>query len=197
MMDVSEVRPFLGPTLFIAAAFDAFSRAPLAVQTFAHKPCALEMAVLLKRAAGAFTKPKYLMTDCGGEFIGGAFKAATAYFGTKHRFALKENLYATARLERFWRTLKESARLYRLGLPMTRSDLERRLEIALAYYVAFRPHEGLNGMTPLEALLGLEPGHVRAVEPPRGAPGQRAAPAPFALAFLDDDRRFPILTRVA
>jgi len=70
MMDVTEVQAFLGGSHFVAAVFDAFSRMPLAVQTFERQPGASAMARLLKAAAKAFTRPKYLITDLGGEFRG-------------------------------------------------------------------------------------------------------------------------------
>ncbi len=155
MMDVTEVRSFLGLRVFhVAAVFDAFSRTPLALQVSEAKPGAARMARLLAATAGAFGAPKYLITDLGGEFRGQAFARAVRRFGTRQRFASASNIHATARLERFWRTLKDSARL-RLHRPLTIQDLERRLEIALAHYVLFRPHQGLQGATPAEVLLGL------------------------------------------
>ena len=94
--------------------------------------------------------------------------------------------------------LKENAGLYRFGLPLTAGDLELRLRVALLHYVCFRPHEGLQGATPLEAFLGLEPACLRAVEPPRGRLGDRPAEAPFRIDYLDPPiHRFPILNRVA
>ncbi|MFN8091784.1 MAG: hypothetical protein U0599_06080 [Vicinamibacteria bacterium] len=47
--------------------------------------------------------------------------------GAVQRFAARESIKATARLERFWMTLKEAAGLYRLHLPLTAPDLELRL----------------------------------------------------------------------
>jgi hypothetical protein len=41
-----------------------------------------------------------------------------------------------------------------LGLPLDRDDLEQRLEVALLFYLCFRPHEGLKGATPAEAFVG-------------------------------------------
>jgi hypothetical protein len=52
-----------------------------------------------------------------------------------------EDLFATARLERFWRTLKHTASL-RLQPPLTICDLERRLEVTLTHYLCFRAHQG-------------------------------------------------------
>lgn len=74
MMDVSQFRQFLGPDLYLAAVFDASSRAPLVIQTSQTKPAATDMARLLRAAGRAFAKPKYVITDKGGEFIGPAGK---------------------------------------------------------------------------------------------------------------------------
>jgi len=142
--------------------------------------------------------PRYVITDLGGEFTGKGFARAVKRLGAVQRFASADTLYATARLERFWRTLKQAARLRLLGLPLTVEDLERRLERALAYYLVFRPHEGLGGAVPAEAFLGLEGSHDAAVEPPRGRSGERGAVVPpFTVAHLDDARLFPILTAAA
>jgi transposase InsO family protein len=154
------------------------------------------MKALLRTAVRAFAKPKYLITDKGGQFVEGAFRNAVRRLGAKHRFASTDSILATARLERFWRSLKELARLD--SLPLTREDLERRLELTLVYYLCFRPHEGLQGATPAEAFLATIPSHQAAVEPPRGRPGEGPTRAPFVIEYLDPDkRRFPVLERAA
>jgi hypothetical protein len=52
-----------------------------------------------------------MITDRGGEFTGQFFSKAVGRLGIVQRFASTENVFATARLERFWRTLKDAARL--------------------------------------------------------------------------------------
>lgn len=194
MMDISEVKQLLGRPLHLAAVFDAFSRVTLALQVFHVRPSAADMVRLWRRAARAFGAPRHVITDLGGEFIAGAFRKAARRVGTQQRFASKDSLKATARLERFWRTLKEDAGLYRLQLPLTREDLEARLELALFHYLCFRPHEGLQGAVPAEALLRLEPEHLGAVGPPRGRHGEGPSNAPFRIDHLDPSSgRFPIL----
>lgn len=74
MMDVSQVRQFLGRGLYMAAVFDAFSRMPLAVQVLEAKHGAKDMAQLLRRATRAFGVSRYVITDKGGEFVGGVFR---------------------------------------------------------------------------------------------------------------------------
>jgi transposase InsO family protein len=198
MMDISHVKQFLGPDLYMAAIYDAFSRAPLALEVFQARPAAKDMVRLLRSVARAFGHPKYLITDQGGEFTAVAFRQAVKRLGAVQRFASKDNLYATARLERFWRSVKESAGLYRLQLPLTLDDAEQRLALALFHYVCFRPHEGLGGATPAEAFLGIAPACHSAVEPPRARPREGPIAVPFHIEHLDPaNRRFPILKAAA
>jgi transposase InsO family protein len=198
MMDISEVKQFLGPTLHLATVFDAFSRVPLVLQVFDQTPTGRDMKALLRTSARAFAKPRYVITDKGGQFVEGAFRKAVRHLGAQHRFASTDSILATARLERFWRTLKEMARLDGLPLPLTREDLERGLDLPLVYYLCFRPHEGLQGATHAEAFSGATPAHQAAVEPPRARPGEGPAQAPFVIEYLDPDtRRFPVLKRAA
>lgn len=198
MMDISHIKQFLGPDLYMAAVYDALSRAPLALEVFQVRPDARRMVRLLGSAARAFGHPKYLITDQGGEFTAIVFRQAVKRLGAVQRFASKDNLYATARLERFWRSIKESAGLYLFQLPLTPGDLEQRLAVALFHYVCFRPHEGLGGATPAEAFLGIAPACHNAVEPPRGRSGEGPVAVPFRIEHLDSgNRRFPILKPAA
>jgi hypothetical protein len=98
-MDVSQVKCFLGPNLYLAAVFDAHSRVPLMLQVFQTMPGTREMAALFRRAARTFARPKYLITDLRGEFTGGAFMKTVKRLGTAQRFASAESIKGTARLE--------------------------------------------------------------------------------------------------
>jgi transposase InsO family protein len=127
MMDVTIVKALFGLLEFhVAGVFDAFSRVPLALQVLDHKPRASEMARLFRKATRPFGVPKYLITDLGKECTARLFRKVVARSGARQRFASKDNLYATARLERFWRSLKDDGYL-RLDSPATREDLERSL----------------------------------------------------------------------
>jgi len=196
MMDVTLVQTFLNGQcreVHLAGVFDAFSRAPLVLQTFETKPGASTMARLLRTAVKVFGKAKYLITDQGGEFKGKVFRKTAARLGIIQRFGTKDRIFATARLERFWRTLKETARL-RLQPPLTADDLERRLETTLTHYLCLRPHQALHGATPAEVFFGKEPACRMAGSPPRGRPGEGTAEPPFMIDFLDPDKRaFPLL----
>lgn len=195
MLDVTVVKSFLGNEEFhVAGVYDAHSRVPLSIEAFDRKPGAKDMALLLRRTARAFVPPRYVITDLGGEFTGAAFSKAVKRLGAIQRFASADSIRATARLERFWKTLKESAGLYGAALPLTIEDLEQRLELAFFHYVCLRPHEGLKGATPAEAFLGLEAACLKAVEPPRGGPGERNTEPPFVIEHLDPrSHSFPSL----
>jgi transposase InsO family protein len=196
-MDVTQIQAFLGGTLYLASVFDAFSRVPLVLQTYHAKPSASAMARLLKSAAKAFGKAKYLITDQGGEFTGSIFRKTAGRLGIRHRFGTKDMIFATARLERFWRTPKDTASLKTLQ-PLTIDDLERRLETTLTYYLCLRPHQGLEGATPAEAFLGIEAVSQKAVSPPRARSGERPQETPFTIGVLyPDGRAFPILKKTA
>lgn len=196
MADCSEVRAFLGGTFHMAAIFDAFSRVPLLIGTFEHRPDSADMKALFLKAAARFGKPRYLITDLGPEFKG-AFRHALQRAAVVQRFRRKGYVAGTARLESFWRTLKNIADL-RLPLFLTLEDLERRLAPALAHYTYFRPHRGLHGATPAEAFLGLVPACKKARRAPRGRPGEGTLEVPFRVAFLDDhEKRFPVLLPAA
>ncbi len=193
MMDVTVVQTFLGAELHLAGVFDACSRVPLALQVFDKKPGAAAMARLLKAATKAFAAPRYVITDQGREFVGKVFRKTAATRGLIQRYGSTDTLFATSRLERFWRTLKDITRV-RLDRPLTASDLESRLETALTHYLCFRPHQGLGGATPAEAFLGVEAECAASAPVPRALPGEGPPQAPFVIEYLDPQRnRFPFL----
>jgi len=181
-MDVTEFKTLFGArTLYFAAVFDAFSRLPLAGMTFAAKPGASAMARLFRSAVAVFGPPKYLITDLGGEFIAGVFKRTVARLGTKQRFAAVDDIRATARLERFWRTLKQIA-CVRLLPPLDLADLEQRLRHALAYYAIHRPQVRLLNRTPMQAFIGALATPLRSL--PRGRRGEPSSPPPLRIGFV-------------
>jgi transposase InsO family protein len=194
MLDVSEVRQLLGGTLYMAAVFDAFSRVPLAVATLDRKPRGSDMAALLKRAAVAFQAPRYVITDLGPEFVARSFTRTARRLGAQVRYASAHNIHATACLERFWLTLKQTARFNLLYAPIDRAEMEARLARVLSFYVCSRPHEGLGGATPAEAFLELVPAHEFARQPPRGRPGEGPPRLPLQVEHLDPDGTLPVLT---
>ncbi|MGH9461553.1 MAG: hypothetical protein ACRD1X_10080 [Vicinamibacteria bacterium] len=99
-------------------------------------------------------------------------------------------------IERLWRTLKDGLRL-RTFMPLTKRELQRRLELGLYHYTYLRPHQGLGGGTPAETYFGREPVHLAAVHPPRARPREGPNDLPFEIAYLDPDQMLPVLIRKA
>jgi hypothetical protein len=151
------------------------------------------MASLFSVAVDRFQKPKYVITDLGSEFKG-AFKRTVKGFGCQLRRASSESIHATARLERFWRTLKQLIR-YRISFPADTHELEARLGPALAFYLQ-KPHKGLDGRAPIDAFRDLWAKSIKAVPAPRGLRGAGSTEnLPIRISFLDPQhQRFPILT---
>jgi hypothetical protein len=192
MLDLSPFHT-LGDSgdLWLGGVFDAHSRTPLVLQTYAGKPAAHAMAALFKVAVARFHKPKFVITDLGSEFKG-AFKRTVKRFGCALRRASKENLHATARLERFWRTLKQLIG-YRISFPSDIHDLDARLAPALALYLQ-KPHKGLRGQAPIDAFKGICARAINAIPAPRGVRGLGPTTSPLRVIFFDPRRqRFPFL----
>ena len=139
------------------------------------------MARLFRRAVAAFGPPRYLVTDLGGEFIASVFKRTADRLGTKRRYAAADNIRATARLERFWKSLKQIAQI-RLIPPLDLHDLELRLSHALAYYSLHRPHSSLANRTPTQAFMGVDPRPLLPL--PRGRKREPSASPPLRIGFV-------------
>jgi hypothetical protein len=176
--------------LWLGGVFDAHTRTPLVLQTYKAKPGAAAMASLFKVAVARFHKPKYVITDLGSEFKG-AFKRTVKRFGCSLRRASKENLHATSRLERFWRTLKQLIG-YRISFPADIHDLDSRLAPALAFHLQ-KPHRGLDGQAPIDAFRGIV-ARATAVPAPRGRRGEGPTDFPLHVRFFDPvHQRHPFL----
>jgi len=201
MMDSTFFKTFFNERdLAAATVLDGHSRTPLAVTTFEGKPSGSLMVNLLERAVRAFGRPKHVITDRGPEFISEVFQNTCSALGIKTRFASKENIHATARLERFWRTLKDIARLRAPNRPASLYELEQRLAVFLTHYVFFRPHRGpgMDGATPAEVFDGREPAVKRTKSPPRGRPGEGPVDLGLEIRLLPSaTRNYPFLVPVA
>ncbi len=197
-LDLTPIKRFIGDGSFsLAAVFDNFSRMPLVWRLFALPANAQDMCALVDTACAHYGKPRHLIVDKGGEFRADDFKERVDAWRFSLRFCSAENHRANARIERFWRSLKELLRLGPLSTPLTPAQVERDVQLAMTYYAYFRPHQSLGGATPAEIYFGLEPAYLRAVKPPRGRLGEPRAQAPVRVDFLEGDHRFPILKKVA
>ena len=197
MADITTI-----PSLFrlfsfkLVVVLDVFSRIPLAAKVFWKDPSARQMGRLIQHAARRFGPPRHFVSDKGSQFTAKRFQKTLRRLGTRQRFGAVGKYGSIAIIERLWRTLKDGLRL-RSFKPLTKRELERRLELGLYYYTYLRPHQGLGGATPAEIHFGRQPAHLAAVPPPRARPREGPVHSPFEIAFLDPDRLLPVLIRKA
>jgi len=197
MADITTI-----PSLFrlfsfkLVVVLDVFSRMPLAAKVFWKEPSARQMCRLFQRAALRFGPPRHFVSDKGRQFTAQRFRKTLLWLDTRQRFGAIGRYGSIAIIERLWRTLKDGLRL-RSFKPLTKRELERRLELGLYYYTYLRPHQGLGGATPAEIHFGRQPAHLAAVYPPRARPRQGPVHSPFEIAYLDPDRMLPVLIRKA
>ena len=180
----------------LVVVLDVFSRMPLAARVFWKEPSARKMAKLVLGAAAHFGPPRHFVSDKGRQFTANRFQKKLQRLGTQQRFGAVGKYGSIAIIERLWRTLKDGLRL-RPFKPLTKRELERRVELCLHYYAHLRPHQGLDGATPAEIYFGREPVQLAAVYPPRARPREGPADSPFEIAYLDREKMLPVLIRKA
>jgi hypothetical protein len=169
----------------------------LPARVFLREPSGPDMSRLLKRAARRLGPPRHSVSDRGTQFTSRVFRRMAARLGIRHRYGAIGRTGSIALIERFFRTLKALGG-FRDRPSLLLSDLERRLAVALDYYIRQRPHQGLGGAVPGERLRGLRPSHLESIPPPRGRPGERVSDVPmFEIRYADPEQRLPYLVRRA
>jgi len=197
MADLTEILSLFALFSFkLAVVYDVFSRMPLAATLFPGEPGAAAIAALFSQAAARFGSPRHFVSDQGSQFTASIFRQLLAQFAVSHRFGAVGKTGSIALIERFWRTLKDKLAL-RTFKPLLLADLSKRLELGLYYYACHRPHQALGGATPAEIYFGKTPAHLSALPAPRGRPEEDTGKLPIRIAFLDPERRLPILIRKA
>jgi len=151
LIDLTDLHGFSRlRTWKVAAVLDAHARLPIAAQEFTHEPTAADCARLVRVAVGRVGRPRSLVSDRGTQFTARRFGSTLKRLRIRHRCGSVGQPSATALLERFWRPLKALTRV-KTHPPLTHGDLAARLDLALRYYNAYRPHASLGGATPLQA----------------------------------------------
>ncbi len=197
MIDITEIPGVLRLFSFeLAVVIDAFSRAPLAASVFLREPSGRQTARLLRRVARIHSPPRHLVTDQGAQFTSGLFRRTVSRLRVRHRYGAIGRTGSIAIIERFFRTLKTTGRI-NVGRLLLRVDLERRLALVFAYYLWWRPHQGLGGATPGEAYLGRTRPPPSVAHLPRGRPGEAVGFTPtIEVRHLDHERTLPYLVPV-
>ena len=156
---------------WLACAVDHYSRRVMGFAVFSKEPSSIDIRRCLGRAIGRASKgrkaaPKYIVSDKGRQFDCQAFRAWCSGRGIQPRYAATGQRGATAVVERFIRSMKEEW-LRRGGVPLGRDAMQRHVSLYLAWFLEFRPHQGLDGQTPKEVYEGLGPANRKVRWEPR------------------------------
>ena len=182
-LDFTTVKAFMGlVTVTIGAIVDAFSRRVIAIEAWSSAPDAHDAILLVRRAIDVAGEPRYVVTDRGTQFTARLFGRFLSCTKIRRRFGAVRHPQSVARIERFWRSLKDewTDPLFALR-PL--ATIRRQLAVYARWFNDVRVHAGLGGRTP-SAVFAVKPPR----RPRRLVPGRRYA---LCVIYLDKFRKLP------
>ena len=158
-----------GPTLHLAGVrtpirihgmLDDCSRYIVALEAHASE-CEEDMLHVLTRALRLHGKPDVLFLDNGSTYRGEVLQTACSRLGISLVHAKPYDPEARGKMERFWRTLRQSC-LDHLGHVGSLEDINQRLAVFLERHYHLASHAGLMGRAPISVYTPTErqPNHV-------------------------------------
>lgn len=151
-VDLTAVTDQAGAAHLVLAIVDYGSRRCLGLEPVADKRSFTLLRCLLK-AVHAYGKPKSIKTDNEAVFTSRLFKVGLTLFNIKHQLSDVASPWQNGRVERFIGTFKE--RISGLAV-LNQAQLTACLPEFVFWYNAIRPHQHLDGKTPLEAWHGVD-----------------------------------------
>jgi transposase InsO family protein len=130
---------------------DHGSRRILRLQVLARK-CTWTLLGHVCLAIAEFGKPQALRTDNEGMFTSRLWQRAMMWAGIRRQRITPHCPWQNGRIERLFGTLK--AQLRGMVMP-TRTAAQIALDDFAGFYNHARPHQGLSGLTPMEAWHGV------------------------------------------
>jgi putative transposase len=133
------------------AILDHGSRRVLRLRVLARKH-AWALLSHVCQAIGEFGMPAAIRTDNEGMFASRVWRLAFSCFGIRHQRIRPHCPWENGRVERLFGTLKPLLR--GLALP-SQAAAQMALDEFSCFYNHARPHQGLGGLTPIEAWHGM------------------------------------------
>jgi transposase InsO family protein/transposase-like protein len=113
-----------------------------------------------------FGKPEEVLTDQGRQYFSwrgkSDFQKLLDKEGIRHVVARSHHPQTLGKCERFWETIGQE--FWERVKPQELEDTRERLGHFIAHYNHFRPHQGIDGMTPADRFFGLAVEVRKAVE---------------------------------
>ena len=202
---VFQVWPFCW---WFVLVIDHYSRRCMGFALFKNKPTSLQVRQFLGRVVKqADAVPKHLVCDQGTQFTDKSFKKwCKRKLGRKPRYGAVGQHGSIAVIERFIRTLKDDY-LRKILIPYRMDSMRSEMTMFINWYNAFRPHETLDGATPIERYENSTP----AIQAPRYEPrrkwprksrcakpvvpvkGRRGVKLELVISFMDENRKLPVI----
>lgn len=105
-----------------------------------------------------FGKPEEILTDQGRQYFSWRGKSEFQHLldkeGIKHVVARSHHPQTVGKCERLWETIGQE--FWARARPQELSEARERLKHYIDHYNHFRPHQGINGMTPADRFFGVE-----------------------------------------
>lgn len=113
-----------------------------------------------------FGKPEEVLTDQGRQYFSwrgkSDFQKLLDREGIKHVVARSHHPQTLGKCERFWETVGQE--FWERVKPQELEDTRTRFGHFIAHYNHFRPHQGIDGMTPADRFFGVASEVKRAIE---------------------------------
>lgn len=146
--------------IWILGIIDYYGSHVVAIEPIAW-PTAAQVVKATDRAIRTFGPPVRLMSDRGTVFRSSAFEALLAHYGVKHTLTRPSHPWTNGRIERVFRTFKETVGQY-FWLVSGRQQWAEICTDFRTFYNDHRPHQAFGGRTPTEVYLGrpARPGNL-------------------------------------
>jgi transposase InsO family protein len=187
---------------------DHYSRRCMGFAIFKSVPTSLQVRQFLERAIKqAGSAPKHLVCDQGKQFTDKNFKSwCIRRLGRKPRYGAVGEHGSIAVIERFIRTLKDRY-LRKILIPYDAKQMRSEMTVFIQWYNRHRPHETLDGATPIERYEGSTPANqsprheprckwpgksscAKPIVPVKGRPGVKLE---LVISFMDDHGKLPVV----
>lgn len=202
---VFQIWPFCW---WFVLVIDHYSRRCMGFAMFKRVPTSLQVRQFLERVIKqAGSAPKHLVCDQGKQFTDINFKTwCKRMLGRKPRYGAVGEHGSIAVIERFIRTVKDRY-LRKIVIPYNTKQMRSEMAVFIQWYNRHRPHESLEGATPIERYEDSTPANqlpryeprckwprkARCAQPVVPVKGQRGVKLELVISFIDNHRKLPVL----
>jgi transposase InsO family protein len=182
---------------WVAVVIDQFSRRVIGFALFRKAPTSTEVCRFLDRATKrADARPRHIVADKGKQFFCATFRTWSRRRGVQPRFGAVGEHGSIAIVERYIRSMKAEC-TRRILAPFEMAAIRSELASYATWYNGHRPHQALDGRTPVETYRGSATSSVT-FEPRQRWPiaddqVERAGNLQLLVKFLDSRRHLPVV----